>query len=73
MDRRFGELQETIRKNHTELLRAFLAFQDTVNIRFKNLEVNAANNDRAVKARMEYLERRLAQIEKKLLLEPPAA
>lgn len=50
-----------------------MAFQDTVNIRFKNLEVNAANNDRAVKARMEYLERRLAQIEKKLLLEPPAA
>ena len=37
------------------------------------MELTTSNSDAAVKARMDTLERRLAEIEKKLLLNPPAA
>ena len=38
----------------------------------RNLEANTSNDITAVKARMDVVERRLLQIEHKLLLEPPS-
>jgi hypothetical protein len=73
MDDKFAALQEMIRDNQTELLRAFLPFQEAVSVRFRHLETTVSNNDLAVKMRMDYLERRLMEVEKKLFLEPPAA
>jgi hypothetical protein len=63
------ELIEVARDNQTELLNAFIPYQEGANLRMHVLE----QKDASVTARMAILERRLQQIEKKLLLEPPAA
>lgn len=68
-----SELQEQMRDMQTELLKAFLPWQDQVRIQFRELEANTGNSVQAVKERMNILERRLAEIEKRLLLNPPAA
>ena len=66
-------LMEKLRDMQTELLRAFGTFQESMNLRMRNLEANTSNDTVAVKARIEIVERRLLQIERKLLLEPPTA
>ncbi len=66
-------LSEQIRDVQTELLKAFLPWQSQVQIQFREIEANTGNSIQAVKMRMDVMERRLLEIEKKLLLNPPAA
>ena len=66
-------LSEQMRDMQTELLKAFLPRQDNVRIQFRELEANTGNSVQSVKLRMDVIERRLGEIEKKLLLNPPAA
>ena len=63
-----NRLLEAIRDAQTEILKAFFPFQESVTIRFRS---NATTQE-ALDARMDVLERRLAEIEKRLLM-PPAA
>jgi hypothetical protein len=65
--------QEAIRDAQTEILKAFLPAQESNTIRFRKYETTLANTDAAITERMAVLERRLWEIEKKLLLHPPAA
>ena len=65
-------LLEKMRDMQTELLRAFVPFQESSSLRMRNLEANTSNDITAVKGRMDIVERRLLQIEHKLLLEPPS-
>jgi hypothetical protein len=66
-------LSEQMRDMQTELLKAFLPWQDNVRIQFRELEANTGNSVQSVKLRMDTMERRLGEIEKRLLLNPPAA
>jgi hypothetical protein len=68
-----GRISEQMRDMQTELLKAFLPWQDQVRVQFRELEANTGNSVVAMKERMGILERRLAEIEKKLLLNPPTA
>jgi hypothetical protein len=68
-----SRLSEQMRDMQTELLKAFLPWQEQIRIQFRELEANTGNSVTAIKQRMEVMERRLSEIEKKLLLEPPAA
>lgn len=56
-----------MRDIQTELLKAFFPFQESVSLRIRTQDgvVQSAN------ARMDVLERRLLEIEKRLLLNPP--
>lgn len=73
VDDRFERLSEQMRDMQTELLKAFLPWQEQVRVQFREIESNTSNSIAAVKERMNILERRLSEIEKKLFLEPPAA
>ena len=76
-DNRLGEverrLSEQLRDMQTEILKAFLPWQEQVRIQFRELEANTGNSVVAVKQRMDVMERRLGEIEKRLFLNPPAA
>jgi tetrahydromethanopterin S-methyltransferase subunit G len=69
-ERRLGE---QLRDMQTELLKAFLPWQEQIRIQFRELEANTGNSVVAVKQRMDVMERRLGEIEKRLFLYPPAA
>ena len=71
--RDIAALQEQMRDMQTELLKAFLPWQENVHIQFRELEVNTGNSVVSIKDRMNIIERRLGQIERKLLLDPPVA
>ena len=71
LELRFDSLQEMMRDMQTEMLKAFLPYQEAQNIRLHHVEVDAANHNSALKQRMEVLEGRLAEIEKRLFLHPP--
>jgi hypothetical protein len=66
-------VQERIRDSQTEILKAFLPFQESSNLRLRLVETNLSNTDAVLTARMAVLERRLQEIEKRLFLNPPAA
>src|ERR1017187_7869147 len=66
-------LSEQMRDMQTELLKAFLPWQRDVKIQFRELEVNTGNSVQAIKERMDILQHRLQEIEKRLLMNPPAA
>ncbi|HTP33398.1 MAG TPA: hypothetical protein VMJ75_14570 [Candidatus Acidoferrales bacterium] len=66
-------VQEVVRDSQTEILKAFLPFQEPTNIRFRALEAKVSNTDVGITERMAILERRLQEIEKRLLMNPPAA
>lgn len=68
IDQQFETLQEMIRDNQTELLKAFLPFQEVVQMRFRRLEV-AGETDTG---RLDILERRVYELEKKNWQQPPA-
>ena len=59
-------LVERMRDMQSEILRGFAAYADAVNIRIRKLEVDSGNLDTALSGRMEVLERRLLEIEKRL-------
>jgi len=61
-------LTEQMRDMQTELLKAFLPFQEQTRLRESTLE----SRQSAGEARMATLEARLGEIEKRLLLNPPA-
>ena len=66
-------VQEQVRDSQTEILKAFLPYQETTNVRFRGMDAKVANTEAELRARMEILERRLEQIETRLLLNPPTA
>jgi seryl-tRNA(Sec) selenium transferase len=66
-------LSEQLRDMQTVLLKAFLPWQEQVRIQFRELEANTGNSVLATKQRMDVMERRLGEIEKRLLMYPPAA
>jgi len=66
-------VQEQIRDSQTEILKAFLPYQESTNLRLRVVETNLSNTDAVLTARMAVLERRLQEIEKRLFLNPPAA
>ena len=59
-------LTERMRDMQTEILRGFAAYADAVSIRIRKLEADGGNLDTALSGRMEILERRLLEIEKRL-------
>jgi deoxyadenosine/deoxycytidine kinase len=66
-------LSKQLRDMQTDLLKAFLPWQEQIRIQFRELEANTGNSVVAVKQRMDVMERRLGEIEKRLLMNPPAA
>ena len=75
-----GKLEETVarliermRDMQTELLKAFGAWQENVQARVRQMEITAGNSEATILARMDTLERRLFEIERRLLMNPPAA
>jgi hypothetical protein len=76
-DTKFSEIRdsitEQIRDNQTEILKAFLPWQESVQTQFRKLEADMGNNVVSIQQRMNILERRLWEIEKRLLMNPPAA
>jgi len=77
VDQRFTSLEERLieqmRDMQTELLRGFGPWQEGIQTRMAELELAARTGEGAIKKRMEIVERRLWEIEKKLLMNPPAA
>lgn len=72
-ERLTSRVTEQIRDSQTDILKAFLPWQDSVHTQFRRLEANMGNNTTAIEQRMGILERRLWEIEKRLLMNPPAA
>jgi seryl-tRNA(Sec) selenium transferase len=66
-------LSEQLRDMQTEILKAFLPWQEQVRIQFRELEANTGNSVFATKQRMDVVERRPGEIEKRLLMNPPPA
>jgi hypothetical protein len=62
-------LREAIRDSQTEVLRAFYSFSRTIQARFLELDQTDAN----VKRRMDALESRILDVEKRLNMPPNAA
>jgi hypothetical protein len=66
-------VQEAVRDAQTEILKAFFPFQENTDLRIRAVEVKLSNTDVGLTERMSVIERRLAEIEKKLFLNRPAA
>jgi hypothetical protein len=66
-------VRETVRDFQTEVLKAFFAFQESTDLRIRAVEVKLSNTDVGLTERMSVIERRLAEIEKKLFVNRPAA
>jgi hypothetical protein len=64
-------LIEVMRDMQTEILRAFQAFSAGQTLRLRKLEADHSNLDAAISGRMEAVEGRLFEIEKRLMMEPP--
>lgn len=64
-------VQELVRSAQLEIMRTFLQFHEGSHIRIRAIEAKFATNDAAVNERLSILERRLAEIEKRLMLELP--
>jgi hypothetical protein len=64
-------VQELVRTAQTEILRTFLQFHEGSHVRIRAIELKFNANDAAVNERLSILERRLADIEKRLLLSIP--
>jgi len=69
MDEHAASLEESIRDSQTEMLKAFISYQEGQQIRMRGFE----SKDVEITERMAVLERRLQEIERRLLLNPPAA
>jgi hypothetical protein len=60
------QLTEHMRDMQTELLRGFGAHSDGMTIRLRKVEADHSNLDAAASGRIEIVERRLLEIEKRL-------
>jgi len=67
------KVAEMVRDAQTELLRGFLGYQENTDLRIRTVEAKVSNVDTGLSQRVNHVERRLWEIEKKLLLNPPAA
>lgn len=63
--------EEFVRGAQTEILRGFLNFEQGREIRFSRLKAEVANLDSEVNGRVNNIEKRLMEIETKLILYPP--
>jgi hypothetical protein len=63
-------LIEHMRGMQTELLRGFAAFSEGLTLRVRKVEADQSNLDAALSGRVDILERRLLEIEKRLHLQP---
>ena len=68
-----GRLIEAVRDAQTEVLRAFERYVGAEQIKFRRLQADLSNVDASTDKRLEIVERRLFEIEKKLLMKPPDA
>ena len=64
-------VQELVRTAQTEILRTFLQFHEGSHVRIRAIELKFSASDAAINERLSILERRLAEIEKRLMLELP--
>jgi hypothetical protein len=64
-------VQELVRSSQVDIMRMFLQFHEGSHIRLKAIEAKFATNDAAVNERLSILEQRLAEIEKRLMLDLP--
>ena len=64
-------VQDLIRASQTEILRTFLEFNEGTHIRVRAIEIKFNTNEAALNERLCILERRLAEIEKRLMLDLP--
>jgi hypothetical protein len=64
-------VQELVRSAQIEIMRTFLQFHEGSHVRIKAIESKFATSDAAVNERLAILERRLAEIEKRLMLDLP--
>jgi hypothetical protein len=64
-------VQELIRAAQIEILRTFLEFHEGSHIRIRAVELKLNTSDAAVNERLSILERRLAEIERRLMLDLP--
>jgi hypothetical protein len=64
-------VQELVRSAQTDIMRMFLEFHEGSHVRIRAIELKFSSNDVAVNERLSILERRLAEIEKRLMLELP--
>ena len=72
LNAQFTEMRESIteqiRDSQTEILRGFEKFQSGNTIRMRKLEANQSNLDTSSSMRLDNLEERVLEIEKKLIL-----
>ena len=64
-------VQDLIRASQTEILRTFLEFHEGSHVRIRAIELKFNAHEVAVNERLSILERRLAEIEKRLMIELP--
>jgi hypothetical protein len=64
---------EFVRDAQTEILRGFHTYQQSADLRIRTVEAKMGNVDAGLSQRVDNVERRLWEIERKLLLNPPAA
>ncbi len=62
-----AELVELIRDAQTEILRGFEKFQTAQTIRMRKIEANHSNLDTSTSIRLDNLEERVLEIEKKII------
>jgi len=71
LERKIGDLRdeivERIRDAQTEILRGFEKFQTAQNVRMRKIEANHSNLDTSTSMRLDNLEERVLEIEKKLM------
>lgn len=68
-----GRVLEAVRDAKTEILVAFERYFAGEQIKFRRLRADLLNLDASTDKRLEIVERRLFEIEKKLLIKPPDA
>jgi hypothetical protein len=66
-------VMEAVRDSQTEVLKAFLPYQESSNVRMRALEAKLSNVDSGLSERVSIVERRLQELEKRFLQNPPAA
>ncbi len=60
-------IEEKVRDAQTEILRGFIAFQNSNAPRMRKMEADLSNIDASTSQRLEILEARMFEVEKKLL------
>ena len=67
-----AELIEALHEMETRLLRAFFQYQEHTEIKFRKLSADVSNVNVSAELRLNNLEHRVVEIEKRLMLGGPA-